>query len=89
MRETIISLPYFIIFYNDAINLNYMHHVSIYYYKSNDPNYTNFGIDLYITESTMYRLTLNTTGVLNKMQFHYGVETSKDNWKITTIWTIS
>ena len=66
-----------------------MHCVTIYYYKDDNVNYTNFGIDLYITESTMYRLTLNTTGVLHKMKFHYGVETSKGNWKFTNIWTVS
>lgn len=66
-----------------------MHHLSIYYYEADNVNYTNFGLDFYITEDKMYRLTLNTTGVLNKMQFIYLVEQSKDNWKSTNIWTVS
>lgn len=66
-----------------------MHHLSIYYYEAGNVNYTNFGLDFYITEDKMYRLTLNTTGVLNKMQFAYLVEQSKDSWKTTNIWTVS
>lgn len=65
-----------------------MHHLSLYYYEAVNVDYTNFGFDLYITESTMYRFTLNTTGVINKIEFLYGVKTSKDNWTFTSKWSI-
>lgn len=66
-----------------------MHHMTLYYYKADDVNYTNFGIDLYITESERYRLVLNTTGVIYKMTFEHDIETSKDKWISTTIWEIT